>query len=414
MIRNIKGTKDILPNETELWQYIEKQIHAFLKKFGYAEIRTPIFEETNLFTRSIGEESDIVSKEMYSWIDQGGNKLTLKPESTASVVRAFNQHNFSNLNKINRFYYINSLFRRERPQKGRFRQFEQFGVEAIGSDSSKQDVEIISMAYYFYEFMKINDLKLKLNSIGSVETRKIYKKSLTNFLMDYKKELTDVSKRRLMINPLRILDTKVDFEKDIIKNAPKIIDYLDDNDKKHFETILNCLEKLNIKYEIDHCLVRGLDYYSRTVFEIHSSLLGSQTALCGGGRYDYLIKELGGASTPAIGFAAGIERLIIAMDKDQHDFLISPDIYIITLGEDALNSSLNIMKELRLNNNLSVISDTLGRNLKAQMKEANKLNVSYSIILGEDEIKNNKLIVKNMETGVQEEISINKISQYFK
>ncbi len=414
MIRNIKGTKDILPNETDLWQYVENHIHDFLKKFGYSEIRTPMFEETNLFSRSIGSETDIVSKEMYSWIDQGGNNLTLKPESTASVVRAFNQHNFANLNKINRFYYINSLFRRERPQKGRYRQFEQFGVEAIGSDSPEQDIEIISMAYFFYEHMKLSNLKLKVNSIGSLETRKNYKKSLQDFLMDYEKELTDVSKKRLKVNPLRILDTKIDFEINIIKNAPKIIDYLEDPDKKHFETILNSLEKINIKYEIDHRLVRGLDYYSRTVFEIHSDLLGSQAALCGGGRYDYLIKELSGPSTPAIGFAAGIERLIIAMDKEEHNFSINPDIYIITLGQEAIDYSLNIMKELRLNDNLSVVSDTLKRNLKSQMKEANKLNVSHVIIIGDNEIKNKKLIVKNMETGTQEEISINKISQYFK
>ena len=262
--------------------------------------------------------------------------------------------------------------------------------------------------------MKINNLILKLNSIGSLETRKKYKKSLQDFLMDYEKELTDVSKKRLKVNPLRILDTKVDFEINIIKNAPKIIDYLEDPDKKHFETILNSLEKINIKYEIDHRLVRGLDYYSRTVFEIHSDLLGSQAALCGGGRYDYLIKELSGPSTPAIGFAAGIERLIIAMDKEEHNFSINPDIYIITLGQEAIDYSLNIMKELRLNDNLSVVSDTLKRNLKSQMKEANKLNVSHVIIIGDNEIKNKKLIVKNMETGTQEEISINKISQYFK
>jgi len=279
MFQNIKGTKDILPEETMLWQYIEKKIHSFFKGFGYHEIRTPKFEDTNLFNRSIGKDTDIVSKEMYSWIDQGGNKLTLKPESTASVVRSLIQNNLNRINKINRLYYIDSLFRRERPQKGRFRQFEQFGIEAIGSENPEQDVEIISMAYNFYQNMNIKSLKLKINSIGSKATREKYKKALHKFLLSHKESLSDISKRRLKTNPLRILDTKIDFEKKLIKNAPKILDYLDQKDKEHFDTILFNLDNLNIKYEIDHLLVRGLDYYSRTVFEIQSESLGAQSAL---------------------------------------------------------------------------------------------------------------------------------------
>ena len=315
MIKNIKGTKDILPDETPIWQYVENQIHLFFKQFGYSEIRTPKFEDTTLFNRSIGEDTDIVSKEMYSWVDQGGNNLTLKPEVTASVARSLIQHKLAHINKINKLYYIDSLFRRERPQKGRFRQFEQFGIEAIGSDHPEQDVEVISMAYYFYEKIGIENLQLKINSIGSQETRKIYKKALHEFLLDSKENLSDVSKKRLSTNPMRILDTKIDFEIEIIKNAPKIINFLNPQDKEHLDTILNYLDQLNIKYEIDHLLVRGLDYYSRTVFEIQSDLLGAQSALCGGGRYDYLIEELGGKSTPAIGFAAGFERLIIVLNR---------------------------------------------------------------------------------------------------
>ena len=412
MIKNIKGTKDILPNETDIWQFVESKIHSFFKKYGYKEIRTPSFEDTGLFLRSIGQETDIVSKEMYTWIDQGGNNITLKPEVTASVVRAFNQHNLGRINRINKLYYIDSLFRRERPQKGRYRQFQQFGIEAIGSNKPEQDAEIIAMAYNFYHYMKIGSINLKLNSIGSKYSRTEYKKALHDYLMDYKKDLTDISKKRLEINPLRILDTKIKFEKEILKGAPQILDYLESEDKNHFEKVKEYLDELEIQYVIDPFLVRGLDYYSRTVFEIHSEVLGSQTALCGGGRYDYLIEELGGQPTPAIGFAAGVERLLMAINKEEHDIEQVPDIYFVTVGTEAIKYSLKIAEELRLSNNLIVITDTLGRNLKSQMKEANKLKVSYSIILGENEIKNNSLIVKNMNTGDQSEVLITELSRY--
>ena len=414
MINNIKGTKDILPNESPLWQHIENKIHNFFKLFGYSEIRTPKFEDTKLFNRSIGENTDIVSKEMYSWVDQGGNSLTLKPEVTASVVRSVIQHKLNYSNKINKLYYIDSLFRRERPQKGRFRQFEQFGIEAIGSDYPEQDVEVISMAYYFYKHMGIDNLKLKINSIGSKETRIKYKKALHEFLFDEQDKLTDISKKRLVSNPMRILDTKVDFEIEIIKNAPHIIDYLSSEDNEHFQKILNYLDKLNISYVIDNMLVRGLDYYSKTVFEIQSDLLGGQSALCGGGRYDYLIEELGGKSTPAIGFAAGLERLIIALNDN---FTIPKkhlDIYIISIGEKAIEKSIKIAKNLRYKYNLSVITDNLRQSMKSQMKEANRLNVQHTIIIGEEELKNDKLIIKNMKSGEQEEIDFDKVGTYFK
>ena len=414
MIKNIKGTKDILPDETPIWQYVENQIHLFFKQFGYSEIRTPKFEDTTLFNRSIGEDTDIVSKEMYSWVDQGGNNLTLKPEVTASVARSLIQHKLAHINKINKLYYIDSLFRRERPQKGRFRQFEQFGIEAIGSDHPEQDVEVISMAYYFYEKIGIENLQLKINSIGSQETRKIYKKALYEFLSDSKESLSDVSKKRLSTNPMRILDTKIDFEIEIIKNAPKIINFLNPQDKEHLDTILNYLDQLNIKYEIDHLLVRGLDYYSRTVFEIQSDLLGSQSALCGGGRYDYLIEELGGKSTPAIGFAAGLERLIISLNKALSIPNNNPDIYIVSIGSKAIEYAVKLAQNLRFQNNLIVVTDTLRQSLKAQMKEANKLKAHHTIIIGDDEIDKKKLIIKNMDSGNQDEIDFEKVESYFK
>ena len=371
-----------------------------------------MFENTNLFSRSIGLQTDIVSKEMYSWIDQGGNNLTLKPEATASVVRAYIQHNLGKKNPINKLYYIDTLFRRERPQKGRYRQFNQFGVEAIGSAHPEQDAEIISLAYNFYKSLNIENLTLKINSIGSIDVRTQYKIALKKYLTPYKNKLSTLSQKRLEKNPLRILDTKIDFEIDIINNAPHIIDFLNEEDKTHFYKVLNLLDSLSIKYKIDHKLVRGLDYYCRTVFEIQSSKLGSQDALCGGGRYDYLVEELGGKPTPAIGFAAGIERLILSLNKEDLLIFKRPNIYIINTEEKYLELSLKISESLR-NNNFTVINDTLRRSLKSQMKDANRLNALYTVIIGEDEIKNNKVTIKNMDKGTQDYVSFDKINSYF-
>tara|TARA_Y100000590_G_scaffold465350_1_gene637403 strand:+ start:1389 stop:2645 length:1257 start_codon:yes stop_codon:yes gene_type:complete len=412
-IRNIKGTKDILLQETLVWQFIESQVHLFFKQYGFEEIRTPAFENTNLFIRSIGEQTDIVSKEMYSWIDQGGNKLTLKPEVTASVARAYIQHNLGKKFSINKLYYIDSLFRRERPQKGRYRQFKQFGIEVVGSSFPEQDAEVISLAYNFYKFLGIKDLRLKINSIGSKESRSLYKDALYKYLLPYKNKLSTLSQKRLKTNPLRILDTKIDFEIEILNQAPHILDYINKEDREHFDLVLNLLDSLKIKYIIDHKLVRGLDYYCKTVFEIQNNKLGSQDALCGGGRYDYLIEELGGKPAPAIGFAAGIERLILALDLNDEKFIQSPDVYIISLGEQAIQHSLVIAESLRKNQNLIVITEMLRRSLKAQIKDANRLNAEYVIIIGEDELKNQEVIIKNMNKGEQIAIPFDKINSYF-
>tara|TARA_Y100000996_G_scaffold160311_1_gene123987 strand:- start:1432 stop:2682 length:1251 start_codon:yes stop_codon:yes gene_type:complete len=413
IIRNIKGTKDILFDETSIWIYLENYIHKFFSNFGYKEIRTPSFENTELFLRSIGEDTDIVSKEMYSWIDQGNNKLTLRPELTASVSRSYIQHQLSKQQKSHKFYYLGSSYRRERPQKGRFRQFKQFGIEAFGSEFPEQDAEIISMAYLLYDSLNIKNLKLRINSIGSKEDRKIYIKKLRDYFSKFDNQLTATSKKRLVNNPLRILDTKVDFEIDLVKNAPKIIDFISLEDKEHFQKLLNILENLNIPYLIDDYLVRGLDYYSRTVFEIQTDSLGSQNALCGGGRYDYLVEELGGPDTPAIGFAAGLERLIIAADLDNQKVTPRPDIYIIAINDEAVTISLKLANQLRVKKNLIVINDTLQRSLKAQMKDANRLKVKYSIIIGDEELNKKQVSIKNMDTGNQEALSINQVVEYF-
>ena len=413
IIRNIKGTNDILHNETAIWFYLENYIHTFFTKFGYKEIRTPSFESTELFLRSIGDETDIVSKEMYSWIDQGNNSLTLRPELTAPVARSYIQHQLNKQQKCHKLYYIGSSYRRERPQKGRFRQFKQFGLEAFGSAYAEQDAEIISMAYLLYDSLNIKNLNLKINSIGSKGSRKKYINKLTDYFLQFEDKLSFTSKERLKSNPLRILDTKIDFEIELVKNAPKIIDYITDDDRKHFDSLLYTLDNLEIPYEIDYHLVRGLDYYSRTVFEIQTDSLGAQSALCGGGRYDYLIEELGGPATPSIGFAAGLERLILAINLDNDTIIQKPDIYIITTDDSTINTSLNLANQLRIKKNLIVINDTVRRSLKAQMKDANRLNVKYSIIIGPDEIDKNIVSIKNMETGSQEELSLEKIIDYF-
>jgi len=413
IIRNIKGTKDILSNQSDIWIYLENYIRNHFSKFGYKEIRTPNFENTDLFLKSIGDDTDIVTKEMYSWVDQGNNNLTLRPEFTASVVRAYIQHQLGKQTKSHKLYYIGPSYRRERPQKGRYREFQQFGLEAFGSKYPEQDAEIIFIIYSLYTSLNIQGLELKINSIGSKESRTLYRKELQNYFNQYANKLTETSLKRLKHNPLRILDTKVDFEKELVEKAPKIIDFLNLKDKNHFNKVLDILEKLNIPYTIDNYLVRGLDYYSRTVFEIQTNNLGSQNALCGGGRYDYLVEQLGGNPTPAIGFAAGLERLIIAMGTDVSSINKYPDIYIISLGDEAIKFSMDIANQLRVKKNLIVINDTLKRSLKSQMKDANRLQAKYALIIGDDEINKNTFCLKNMETGDQEEIKFNKLLDMF-
>ena len=414
ILKNIKGTKDISAEESYIWQYIENYIHNFFDSFCYSEVRTPTFENTELFVRSIGGDTDIVSKEMYSWTDQGNNTLTLRPEFTASVVRYFIQNQLHKINPAHKIYYIGSSFRRERPQKGRLREFRQFGIEAFGSKNPEQDAEIISMAYNFYKNLDISNLKLELNSIGSKESRIEYRKVLKSFLEKFKTDLSEVSQKRLESNPLRILDTKIDFEKDIIKDAPKIIDYLSENDQKSFSATLDLLDSIKIPYTINNYLVRGLDYYSQTVFEIQSDLLGAQSALCGGGRYDYLVEELGGKPTPAIGFAAGIERLILAIENNNSITKKNPDIYIISMDESSYKYSFVVENRLRRNKKLKIISDKLRRAMKSQMKDANRLMAKNVIIIGEEEMNSGQLTLKDMNTGDQQKLTLDNIVDHFK
>ena len=413
-IRNIKGTHDILPKESKKWQNLEKNIHNICASFGYEEIRTPIFEETGLFSRTVGEESDIVSKEMYTWEDKDNKYLTLRPELTASVARSFIQHNLINQSPIQRLYYMGPLFRRERPQKGRQRQFHQFGVESFGSEHPEQDAEIISIAWHMLLKCGLEkDITLHLNSIGSIECRRKYRKALKKFLRPNLDQFSKTSQHRFETNPLRILDTKNKDELVILKQAPKISYYYSDEDLKHFESITNYLEKMNIPFAINSNLVRGLDYYTRTVFEFTSESLGAQNALIGGGRYDGLIKTLGGKNTPGIGFAAGMERFLIAMDNANKNIIkFEPDIYFIYQNKEYLSIILQLSNELR-NNGHSVIFDTLRRSMKSQLRDANRSGARFALILGEDEMRNGTIGFKNLKQSTQKSILQSNLINFF-
>jgi len=401
-IHTIKGTHDILPKDSTKWQDIEKIIYQTCRLFGFKEIRTPIFEKTKLFTRSVGEMTDIVSKEMYNWDDKDGTSLTLRPELTASVVRSYIQHNLHNDSSIQRLFYMGPLFRRERPQKGRQRQFHQFGVEAFGSDNPEQDAEIISLAWHLLSKLEITEnIKLKINSIGSSDCRKNYRKALKDFIRPNFNSLSETSKIRFKKNPLRILDTKNINELNILKTAPKISNYYTKEDEIHFEKVLQFLTAMEIPYKVSQKLVRGLDYYTKTVFEFTSKSLGAQDALLGGGRYDNLVETLGGKPTPGIGFAAGIERFLIALKSKQFNFSNNnPDIYFVCIEQKAIELTLSISKKLR-ENNFSVIFDPLRRSIKAQMREANKFGAKLALIIGENEMNTNSIIIKNLSNNTQ-------------
>ena len=412
MIRSVKGTHDILPDQSWQWRRIESALHNFMQKYGYQEIRTPAFEKTELFARGIGEETDIVSKEMYSWIDQGGEKLTLKPELTAPVVRAFIQNNLGGQSSVNRLYYMDALFRRERPQKGRTRQFHQFGAEVFGSEHPEADSEIIAISYNFYKNLGLDNLTVKLNSIGSEDCRINYRNELRNYLKPLLSDLTETSRNRFKNNPLRILDTKIEHEKEIIKNAPEIGNFLTIDDKSHFKEVKSILNALAIPFTIEAQMVRGLDYYARTTYEITSTALGAQDALCGGGRYDKLVETLGGKPTPAVGFAAGLERLLLALGSKTTELSDErAQINIIGLTEKVRSNCQVLAQELR-NNGFSVSTDLLRRSLKSLLREANRNSAKIAIIIGDDKSENDTVQVKNLETGEQITLLINKLIQY--
>ena len=410
MLKAVTGTKDILPEEIPSWKLVEETVRRILKNFNYSEIRTPVFEETTLFARGIGEETDIVSKEMYTFTDRSETSLTLKPEMTASVVRAFIEHSLGKQQPLNKLYYISPMFRQERPQAGRLRQFHQFGAEAIGSSSVYLDVEMIQAAYEILKALGLKDLTVKINSLGVPESREEYKVTLKEFLKDKKNKLSEESRKRLDKNILRIFDSKEENDKKILKEAPLLLDYLDDESKASFEAVKDILKLSEIPFEVDPYLVRGLDYYTKTTFEIVSGKVGSQNALCGGGRYDFLVEQFGGHPTPAVGFAAGIERILLACDNEKSILLPEEKInlYITRLDDDLSQKVFELALYFR-RKNLSVECDYHNRSLKAQMREANRLKAKYVLFIGGEEYKTGKANLKNMETGEQKLVQLNKL-----
>lgn len=413
--RKPKGTKDILPKDIYKWHFTEKTIREVMSLYNFSEIRTPTFEYTELFKRGVGSDTDIVGKEMYTFDDKGGDSITLRPEGTAPVMRAFLENSLLAESQLYKLYYIASMFRYERPQAGRYREHTQFGAEILGSDSFYTDVELILLAKQVYNRLGITNFKVKINSIGKLEERRNYIEILKNYLQNNLNELSEESKRRYETNPLRILDSKNPIDRKITDNAPKILEHLSDTSKQRFENVVNELTKSSVDYEIDFRLVRGLDYYCDTTFEFVSQDLGSQDALGGGGRYDGLIEQLGGKPTPGVGFGSGIERLIIVAEKNGFAFAEKPAplIYFIALNDEAKQIAFNSMLQLR-KSGVPCDSDLLGRSFKAQMREANKLNVKYVYIIGEDEIKKGKGILKNMADSSQTETEFDKIGEMIK
>ena len=412
-VKSIKGTHDILPNQTKDWQELEMQVHKTSNLYGYSEIRTPIIETASLFNRGVGEETDIVSKEMYSWEDKDKSIISLRPELTAPVVRSYIQHNLGGQSPLQRLYYIGPSFRRERPQKGRQRQFHQFGVEAIGSANPEQDAEVISLGWDILKSFGIKSLELKLSSIGSKSCRENFKSELVKYLNPFIPKLSEVSQRRLEKNPLRILDTKNKDEIEIVKSAPKIEQFYTKNDQNYFFSVQKFLNDLEIPFKTDPLLVRGLDYYTQTTFEICSENLGAQDALLGGGRYNGLVGSLGGKDAPAVGFAAGMERVIIAAKNRKKISHKIPTVYAICTNDEAMGILQNSAKQLR-SIGYKVICETLRRSMRSQMRDANKSNADYVMIIGDDEFNSSTIQLKDLKNGEQEKVDLEKIISHFK
>ncbi len=379
--------------------------------YGYQEIRTPAFEATELFRRGVGEGTDIVNKEMYTFTDLGGKELTLCPELTAPVIRAYIENNMGAVTPISRLYYIDSLFRQERPQKGRLRQFHQFGAEAIGSPYPEQDVEIIALAFELCVSFAVGKVRVRLNTLGSPAHRGTYLEDLRGALTRYGDQLSELDRYRLENNPLRIFDSKdTHTQKIVAQYAPPLWDYISNEDREHFQSVRNGLEALKIPFEQDPSLVRGLDYYTRTTFEITSERLGAQDAICGGGRYDDLVEELGGKSVPAVGFATGIERLLLAAHERPKEVpLRQPlDIFLVFEPEPASATAIRLAQRLR-QNGYSVVMETLRRSIKAQFREANRLGAHWTLILGGKEMAAGRVEIKEMLTGTQKTVSLESI-----
>ena len=413
-IEAVRGTKDVLPQDSYKWRFVERTAQQVAADFGFREVRFPTFEKTELFVRGVGDTTDVVQKEMYTFVTKGEDSITLRPEGTASVARLCLQNGlFAGLMPL-KLYYIISCFRYEKPQAGRWREFQQFGVETLGAASPAADAEIISLANEIFAFLGVEGIELHLNSIGCPECRKNYHKALKEYFESRKSELCGTCLERLEKNPMRILDCKSPICKEICKDAPVITDYICDECSAHFKSVQKYLDAMNIEYVIDPHIVRGLDYYTRTVFEFISNQIGAQGAVCAGGRYDGLVEELGGPHVPSLGFGLGTGRLLMLLEAQGIE-LPAPsgcELYIAPMGEDASVKAMSIVADLRAGG-ISAQTDVVGRSLKAQMKYADKIGAKYTMVLGDDEIAKGEAVIKDMDSGETETLSLDGLEDSF-
>ncbi|MGQ9646182.1 MAG: histidine--tRNA ligase [Thermodesulfobacteriota bacterium] len=411
-IKAIRGFNDILPDEIGKWQFVEQTAREVFEGFGFSEIRLPIMERTELFSRGIGEATDIVEKEMYTFTDRSGSSLTLRPEATASMARAYLEHQLHMFDPVAKLYCIGPMFRYERPQKGRYRQFYQIDAEVFGVDNPMVDAEVIVMLIHFLEKVGLEKLELQINSLGCRKCRPKYREELKRFLIGKSFQLCEDCQRRLQTNPLRIFDCKVEACQKVIADAPKVIDFIDQDCQTHFGKVKEYLQEAGLTFILNPRMVRGLDYYTRTAFEVVSYQLGSQNAVTGGGRYDDLFKDIGGIDVPGIGFAIGMERLISLLPMDK-EFVRHPDLFIAALGSETNREAYRLANQLHLEG-IRAELDYEGKSLKSQMRRADKLKARYVLILGEEELKKGRAVLRNMKTKCQEEIPMEGIMDTLK
>lgn len=417
MINIPRGTQDILPEDTPKWRYIEVKLHQLMEVYNYQEIRTPIFESTDLFARGVGDSTDVVQKEMYTFKDKGDRSITLRPEGTAATVRSYIENKMQGLpNQPVKLYYNGPMFRYERKQKGRYRQFNQFGIEAIGAENPSIDAEVLALVMHIYQSFGLKNLKLVINSVGDAESRVEYQEALRAHFKPVIHTYCQDCQKRIDTNPMRILDCKIDKDKPEMKTAPSITDYLNDYSKNYFDEVKGHLDRLGIPYVVDPTLVRGLDYYTHTAFELmidSENYDGAITTLCGGGRYNGLLELLGGPKQTGIGFALSIERLLMALEEEGIELPQSShlDLFVATMGERADDYAVKLLNDLR-HQNIRVDKDYLSRKLKGQMKQADRLNAIYTIVLGDQELDSNEVAIKNMQTGENHHIKLNEIAQF--
>jgi histidyl-tRNA synthetase len=414
-IKRPKGTEDITPAQVYKWQYVEALMREICALNGYTEIRTPAFEHTELFHRGVGEATDVVQKEMYTFEDKAGRSITLKPEGTATAVRAFIENGLFNEPQPSKMFYFTPCFRYEKPQSGRLREHHQFGIEAFGSNDPSIDAEIINLAMTVYRRLGVQSLQLKINSIGCPKCRVEYNQKLMAYLSPKRSNLCETCQDRFNKNPLRIIDCKEERCQHQITDVPLILDHICEECSEHFDKLKESLDLIGLEYTVDPRIVRGLDYYTKTAFEIVTDTIGAQGTVCGGGRYDGLIEQIDGPCTPGVGFGMGIERLLIVLERAGIELPVPPamELFIIGLGDAGVKESIKLIHQLR-DHNVKCDKDYTGRSLKAQMKYANKMNAKYITVIGEDEINNNKIKVKNMENGSEEEIQLNQLLEYMK